>query len=124
MRGEGIALPHSRTPSNKGRKDDGSLKITTWQAPQQKLFQTRNQWMLKLMSKSNIASEQLPMSIFIFFIYLFLIYLFLTAFGLHCCTWAFSKLWGAGATLCWGAQASRCGGFSCCGAPALGVRAQ
>ena len=28
-----------------------------------------------------------------------------------------------GATLCCGAQASHCGGFSCCGARALGTRA-
>ena len=33
---------------------------------------------------------------------------------------AFLWLWQAGATLCPGAQASRCGGFSCCGAQALG----
>ena len=29
----------------------------------------------------------------------------------------------AGATLCCGAQTSHCGGFSCCGAQALGTRA-
>ena len=29
----------------------------------------------------------------------------------------------SGATLCCGAQASHCSGFSCCGAQALGVRA-
>ena len=28
-----------------------------------------------------------------------------------------------GATLCCGVRASHCGGFSCCGAQALGVRA-
>ena len=36
---------------------------------------------------------------------------------------AFSKLLRAGATLCCGAWASHCGGFSCCGAGALGARA-
>ena len=35
----------------------------------------------------------------------------------------FFYLQRAGATLCCGAQASHCGGFSCCGAWALGVRA-
>ena len=57
------------------------------------------------------------------FVYLFFIYLFLAALGLHCCTWAFSSCseWG-GVTLCCGAQASHCGGFSCCGAWALGMR--
>ena len=35
----------------------------------------------------------------------------------------FLQLWRAGATLCCGARASHCGGFSCCGAQALGARA-
>ena len=38
-------------------------------------------------------------------------YLFSAAPGLQCCVWA---------TLCCSAQASHCGGFSCCGARALG----
>ena len=33
----------------------------------------------------------------------------------------FLQLWRAGATLCCSAQSSHCGGFSCCGARALGV---
>ena len=40
--------------------------------------------------------------------------LFLAVLGLHCCEWAFSSC---------GEQASHCGGFSCCRARALGVRA-
>ena len=55
------------------------------------------------------------------FIYLF--YLLLAALGLCCCARAFSKLWRAGATLHCGARASHCGGFSCCGAQALGMQA-
>ena len=48
--------------------------------------------------------------------YLFIyIYLFVAALGLRCCAWAFSSCDG-GATLRCGAQASHCGGFSCCGA--------
>ena len=35
----------------------------------------------------------------------------------------FLYLQRAGATLCCGARASHCGGFSCCGAWALGMRA-
>ena len=35
--------------------------------------------------------------------------------GLHCCTWAFSSC---------SVQAFHCGGFSCCGARALGTWAQ
>ena len=37
---------------------------------------------------------------------------------------SFLQLGGAGATLHCGTQASHCGGFSCCGAQALSVRAQ
>ena len=32
-------------------------------------------------------------------------------------------MWRAGATLCCGVWASHCGGFSCCGARAVGTRA-
>ena len=35
---------------------------------------------------------------------------------LRCCVWAFSSCCKRGATLCWRARASHCGGFSCCGA--------
>ena len=57
---------------------------------------------------------------FIFKIYLF-IYLFLAVLGLRCCVRAFSSCGERGATLRCGAWASHCGGFSCCGARALGV---
>ena len=43
-----------------------------------------------------------------------LFYLFLAALGLRCCAWAFSSC---------GERASHCGGFSCCRAPALGMKA-
>ena len=61
------------------------------------------------------------------FIYL---YIFLAALGLPCCTQAFSScgeqglLFVAGFVVGFVAQASHCGGFSCCGARALGARAQ
>ena len=43
--------------------------------------------------------------------------------GLCCCTQGFSSCSEWGATLHCGAWASYCGGFSCCGAQALGARA-
>ena len=58
----------------------------------------------------------------VFLIYKF-IYLFLAALGLRCCVRAFLWLRRAGATLRCGARASHCGGFSCCGARPLGMRA-
>ena len=55
---------------------------------------------------------------FFFLINLFFkIYLLLAASGLRCCARAFSR----GATLRCGVRASHCGGFSCCGAWALGA---
>ena len=42
---------------------------------------------------------------------LLFVFLFLAALGLRCCVWAFSSC---------GVLASHCGGFSCCGARALG----
>ena len=48
----------------------------------------------------------------------------MAALGLPCCAQAFSSCSkGGGATLCCGERASRCGGFSCCGARVLGARA-
>ena len=49
------------------------------------------------------------------------IYLFSATLGLHCCMQAFSSCskWGLLSSCC--AQASHCGGFSCCRAQALGV---
>ena len=43
--------------------------------------------------------------------------------GLRFCARAFSSCGKREATLHCGAQASHCGGFSCCGARALGMRA-
>ena len=47
--------------------------------------------------------------------------LFLAVLGLCWCALAFLWLWRAGATLRCSAQASHGGGFSCCGAQALGA---
>ena len=59
-----------------------------------------------------------------YFIYLInLFILFLAALCLHCCVRAFLWLQGAGATFHCGVWASHCGGFSCCGAQALGALA-
>ena len=49
--------------------------------------------------------------------------LFLAALGLCCCARAFLQMWRVGATICCGAQASHCRGFSCCRGRALGARA-
>ena len=56
---------------------------------------------------------------FLKFIYLF-IFVCVGSSLLHT---GFLQLWRTGASLCCGAQASHCGGFSCCRAQALGVRA-
>ena len=58
---------------------------------------------------------------FFFLINLFYLLFFLAVLGLHCSTRAFSSWWCVGAALRCGAQASHCGGFSCCGAQALGA---
>ena len=50
-------------------------------------------------------------------------FFFLAVLGLRCCARAFSSCGEQGATLCCSAQASHCGGFSCCRAWALGTRA-
>ena len=52
----------------------------------------------------------------------YLINLFLSALGLCCCARAFSSCGDGGATLCCGARASHCSGFSCCRAWAVGRR--
>ena len=52
--------------------------------------------------------------------YLTFIYLFLATVGLCCYTWAFSSCSKQGLLSSCGARASHCGGFSCCGAQALG----
>ena len=55
----------------------------------------------------------------VLFIYLF-IYLFLAALGLRCWLPAFSHFAERGLVSGYGAWASHWGGFSCCGAQALG----
>ena len=59
-------------------------------------------------------NNQIFFSSRIFFKINLFIYLFLAALGLRCCAWAFSGC---------GARASHCGGFSYCGAQALGAGA-
>ena len=69
------------------------------------------------------------LKLFIYFIYLF--NLFLAALALPCCMRAFSSCGERGLLLvavrglliACGAWASHCGGFSCCGARALGTQA-
>ena len=43
--------------------------------------------------------------------------------GLRCCVWASSSCSERGATLLFVMRGLHCGGFSCCGARALGMRA-
>ena len=52
---------------------------------------------------------------------IFIIIIFLAAFGLCCCALAFLWLRRVGVTLRCGEWAPHCGGFSCCGAGALGA---
>ena len=69
------------------------------------------------------------MFVFFFFnLFIYFIYLFLAALGLPCCVRAFSSCgeWGLLFVAVRGlliVVASHCGGFSCCGARALGARA-
>ena len=51
------------------------------------------------------------------------IYIFLVVLGLCCCIQAFSICDDGGATLCWGAWAPHCHGFSHSGAQALDMQA-
>ena len=55
--------------------------------------------------------------------YYYYYFFFLAVLGLRCCVQAFSSCGERGATLSCGAQPPHCGGFSCCGAQALGARA-
>ena len=76
-------------------------------------------------SLSHWTTREVPVIFFItfFFTYTLLIYLlFLTALGLCCRTQAFSSRRERALLSSFGAQASRCGGFSC-GAQALGAQA-
>ena len=65
-----------------------------------------------------------PLSLFcqssFFKIYLFYLFIF-GCIGSSLLHTGFLQLQRAGATLCCGAWASHCGGFSCCGARALGI---
>ena len=75
---------------------------------------------------SSIHILYFVLSLFWYFFFLNkFIYLFIY-FGLHlglCCCAGFLQLQRAGATLRCGARAFHCGGFSCCGARALGTQA-
>ena len=57
--------------------------------------------------------------LFLFLKGCFLFIYVLAELGLHCCAQSLLYFWREGATLCWGARASPCGGFPCCGAQAL-----
>ena len=67
------------------------------------------------------ASQWLRLHISFFFFLVIFIFLFLAALGLRCCARALSSCGELGATLRCSAWASHCGGFSCCGARALGA---
>ena len=55
--------------------------------------------------------------------FFFKVYYFLAVLGLRCCTQAFSSRSDRGLLSGRGAWTPRCGGFSCCGAQALGAQA-
>ena len=56
-----------------------------------------------------------------FILFIYFIYLFFGCVGSSLLCAGFLQLRQAGATLRYGARASHCGGFSCCGAQALGM---
>ena len=58
-----------------------------------------------------------------FVLFFYFIYFIFGCIGSSLLCAGFLQLQGAGATLRCGARASHCGGFSCCGARALGMRA-
>ena len=73
---------------------------------------------VNLLNCINFYKSQLSIS-FLFFLNLFIF----GCLGSSLLLAGFLLLWRAGATLRCGAQASHCGGLSCCGAQALGARA-
>ena len=77
-----------------------------------------HQFSNKIISSSQLKGER-EKSGQIYYL-LFIIYYFFTVLGLRCCVQAFFSCGKQGATLLCSAQASHCGGFSCCGAWALG----
>ena len=63
-------------------------------------------------------------SLWVFFFFFINLFIFIfSCTGSSLLRTGFLQLRWAGATVCCGAQASHCSGFSCCGAPALGTRA-
>ena len=69
-----------------------------------------------------ILEKNLLPKVFFKFIYLFYLLIF-GRVGSSLLRAGFLQLWRAGSTVCCCAPASHCGGFSCCGAWALGTRA-
>ena len=67
-------------------------------------------------------SIQFSFSFLFEFIYLFNLFIFSLPW-VFVARPRFLQVWREGTTLCCGARASHCGGFSCCGAWALGTRA-
>ena len=76
-----------------------------------------NHWTVREVHQSLVSS-----SYFLYFLFLYInLFIYLFSFGY---VGSSLLLWWAGATLRCGAQASHCGGFSCCRARALGAQAQ
>ena len=98
--------------------------IANWSSERcNNLPKSQNQKTVVFLS-SNCFGRGSKFLVFCFFLKIHLfIYLFMAALGLCCCVRAFSSCGERGATLCCGAQASHCGGFSYCGARALGAQA-
>ena len=71
---------------------------------------------------NSLLSGLPPLQSFFFFFKHLFIYLFIGCAGSSLLHAGFLLMRRAGATLRCGARASHCGGFSCCGAQALGVR--
>ena len=67
-----------------------------------------------------LCGPELPGYFCLFFKYMYSFFLLLAALGLCCYRWGFSSCREQGLLSSCGAQASLCGGFSCCGAQVLG----
>ena len=72
-------------------------------------------------SKPNLTTQLIKFFFFFFKKLIYFIYFIFGCVGSSLLCMGFLQLRRAGATLCFGVRVSHCGGFSCCGAQALGA---
>ena len=78
--------------------------------------------LVKILQQDEQVVSSLPEQLLFYFLIKFYLFVF-RCIGSSLLRAGFLQLWQAGATLRCSAQASHCGGFSCCRAQALGARA-